>query len=353
MEEISGWDTIMVELTATDKLISILSSLGKISKQSHSSASIYSLIEALNLNIGTDTDISSWLSTLEDFGFIHIDYERNFIYSIKPYLCRSAVNSNELILCGVRNTELIEDLQTWCKNNHFGFQLMSNSNNFPSRISMYINDKIKNIALANFELVVPDTPTAYSLAYRKIYPRDVINASDDIYFESMEKFLVYLAEEKMKSLDPYFLTYRKNITFFDTESLHFKDVMDDSKLKLVKFHKDYRDIYELISGDQDSGYYYLPGINPRYAKYLLFSDKNYRLLFDKSKNCLFIPKYCPLPKYYSFALSHCSCMYPDEVVLDLRNPQIIGGACSNTFIRYLNIPEIIVKIICNQLSIGY
>jgi len=353
MEEISGWDTIMIELTAADKLISILSSIGKISKRTYSSTSIYSLIEALNLDIGSDTSVFSWLSILEDFGFIYNDYDGNFIYAIKPYLCRSAVNSNELILCGVRNIALIEEMQTWCEQNSIRFQLKNYSNNYPSRISIYINDTIKSISLANFNLVVPKTPTAYSLAYRKIYPRDVINTPDDIYFDSMEKFLAYLILEKMKPLDSYFLTHRKNITFFDTEGICFKDAMDQVQLKLVKYHKDYEDIYELIYGDQDSGYQYFRGINPRYAKYLLFSDKKYRVLFDNTQHCLFIPRYCPLPKYYSLALSHCSCMYPDEVVLDIKNPQIIGGGYDKTFMRYSNIPETIVNVICNQLSIKY
>lgn len=348
----------MIDFSSGDIFLSVLTSTRSLPY--NGTNSVFSIMDATL----TDLDFSGehtlpymqWLIMLEEQGYIFINKAENKVQIESAFLCRSAINKNEVYLCGARICEFVDWVSIICKDNGLIFKVESNEKSYPSRISINGNE----VALQNFSaqinLPLQSVPYAYIVALQDISLENLVLWT---HAQRLQLPILHFPSisEAIDSLDSRFNTTdislpRSELEFFNPTTLMFDGEAPTMNNPYSYGRRNYNGWHNnLYRREYNGNIQVCTDVIKNYAKYYCLSKSGIKLAYNKSQKTIFIPKYCRLPLKQARSISHCQCSPPKEIHFSREDTINLGlSPSSNSFLQYNGIPEVIVEMIAKQLN---
>lgn len=353
-------DLNMNRYTTTDRFLFALSTVQSLYMWDHAFNSVYLHFYQTNFNSDNNYDYFSWLSNLEALGFVSISLEKRKVFIEKPFLCRLPNNQKIVVVCGARTSQFLLTLRTSCEKLKLYYEeQFPNDQKIPTRI--VIEGDFSAIQELSNELNIPvsSDPYSYLLATTKI------RTSDFVCEEIMKE--KGLPEQQFNSISDLVASIRPSfnlaandfiddLSFFNPSTLKYDSKIPPHSTRYALYKRQlYDTTHVLLTFDASNDtYWFFPSVEKKLGKYFELSEDAKQLCYNKKKNIFYVPKYCPLPSIYSRALGCCSCLYPIEEKMKGEELKIMGFSDGELeVLAYQDVPEVIVKIICDSLNIKY
>lgn len=350
----------MNRYTTTDRFLFALSTVQSLYMWDHAFNSAYLHFYQTNFNLDTNYDYFSWLSNLEDLGFVSISLEKRKVFIEKPFFCRLPNNRKIVVVCGARTSHFLLNLRTSCEKLKLAYdEQFPNDQKSPTRIVIQGDFSAIQELSNEFKIPISSDPYSYLIATTKIRTSDFV--SEEIM---KEKGLVEqqfnCITDLVTSIRPSFSLaaneFIEDMLFFNPSTLKYDSSIPPKVARYALYKRQLYDTTHVILTFDDSTdkYWFFPSVEKKFGKYFELAEDRKQLCYNRKDNIFYVPKYCPLPPIYSRALGCCSCLCPIEKKMKGEELKIMGFSDGELeVLAYQDVPEVIVKIICDSLNIKY
>jgi len=278
-----------------------------------------------------------WLHSMEDIGFVHIDRDNGKVQVEPCFLARSTSSENEAFLSGARTPSFLSELYVIATK--LGIKIVSKSVNpfFPQRIKLIgVENSLINLA-TQLKIKISPLPLAYQLAVAAPAVSAIFEQwrFNDIVLEGN-----IIPEEE------------GGIRFFNPQNLRYDGAPPSiSTPYVLGMRKKFGRHFNMYCCKDDNYFQVSTDVSVGYAKWFCFVHSGAKLLYNKVRQTVVIPKHCRLPAVLGRSLALCCCTPPKE----LSRAPFYGeykyiGSSFDKYLEYEKVPEVIANIIADKLE---